>query len=54
VNVRNSVVNGNKANGTVLGQGGGIFNTGGVLTLVGTKVQGNKATTGSDNIFAGP
>jgi hypothetical protein len=54
VNVRISVVNGNKANGTVLGQGGGIFNTGGVLTQMGTTVNGNKATTGFDDIFAGP
>ena len=54
MNLESGTVDGNKANGTVLGQGGGIYNTGGVLTLVGTKVKGNKATTGYDEIFPGP
>ena len=39
VNLQNGTVNGNKANGTVLGQGGGIYSTGSVLTLVGHQRQ---------------
>ena len=50
----NSTVNGNKANGTVVGEGGGIYGFGSVLTLVDTKVKGNKATTAYDDIFNGP
>jgi hypothetical protein len=44
-------VNGNQANGTVLGEGGGIYRSGGDLTLLDSIVNGNKATTDFDNIF---
>jgi hypothetical protein len=37
-------------NGTVLGEGGGIYSSGGVLTLVASTVKGNKATTAFDDI----
>jgi hypothetical protein len=45
------VVNGNKANGSVLGEGGGIYNAKSSLTLVQSIVKGNKATTAFDDIF---
>jgi hypothetical protein len=54
VDVHNSVVNGNKANGSADGEGGGIYGYGSVLTLVASTVKGNKATTGFADIFAGP
>jgi hypothetical protein len=54
VEVQNSVVNGNKANGSVLGEGGGIYAYDSVLTLLATTVKGNKATTGFDDVFNGP
>ena len=44
----------NQANGTVLGEGGGIYSYGGVLTLVASTVTGNKATTGYADIFVHP
>ena len=49
-----NTVNGNKANGTVLGQGGGIYSFGSLLTVVDSIVNGNKATTSDDDIFDGP
>jgi hypothetical protein len=52
--MQNCTINGNEANGTVLGEGGGIYSNDGVLTLVASTVKGNKATTGYDNIFDGP
>ena len=52
--MQNSTVNGNEANGTVLGQGGGIYSSGSVLTLLASIVNGNKATTDGDDIFVGP
>ena len=54
VEVENSTVNGNEANGTVEGEGGGIYAYDTALTLVNTTVKGNKATTAYDNIFDGP
>jgi hypothetical protein len=54
VGIENSVVNGNRANGSVLGEGGGIYSLGSVLTLLSSTVKGNKASTGFDNIFDGP
>jgi hypothetical protein len=51
VGIENSVVNGNKANGSVLGEGGGIWSYGGVLNLLATNVKGNKASTDFDDIF---
>jgi hypothetical protein len=54
VTVTTSTVNGNKANGSVLGEGGGIYRLHGVLTLLASTVNGNKATTDFDNIFNGP
>ena len=50
----NSTVNGNKANGSVDGEGGGIYAFDTTLTLVNTKVKGNKATTAYNDIFDGP
>ena len=50
-------MNGNKANGTVLGQGGGIYfskGVGGNLKLVSTNVKGNKASTSDNDIFPPP
>ncbi len=54
VNAQDCTVNGNQANGTVVGKGGGIYSSHSVLTLVNTKVKGNKATTAYDDIFNGP
>jgi hypothetical protein len=54
VDVETSVVNGNRANGSVRGEGGGIFSSDTDLTLTGTTVKGDRATTDSDNVFAGP
>ena len=50
----NCTVNGNGANGTVVGEGGGIYALDCTLTLVNTNVKGNKATTAYNNIFNGP
>ena len=50
----NCTVVGNQANGTATGEGGGIYGSGSALTLAGTTVKGNKATTGFDDIFNGP
>ena len=44
----------NQANGTVLGEGGGIYSYGGVLKLVASTVTGNKATTSGNDIFVHP
>jgi hypothetical protein len=46
-------VNVNKVNGTVLGQGGGIYIDDSLLTLLATAVKGNQATTAFDDIFIG-
>jgi hypothetical protein len=54
VDLENCTVNGNQANGTVLGEGGGIYSENSVLTHVATNVKGNKATTAYDDIFDGP
>jgi hypothetical protein len=54
VDATGCTINGNKANGTVVGEGGGIYAFNTKLTLVGTNVKGNKATTGYNNIFDGP
>jgi hypothetical protein len=54
VDVRDSAVTGNQANGTALGEGGGIFSSATVLTLPGSTVKGNHATTDFDDVFAGP
>jgi hypothetical protein len=48
------MVSGNKANGTVLGEGGGIYSLNSILTLLASIVKGNKATTAFDDIFVGP
>jgi hypothetical protein len=47
-------VNGNQANGTVLGEGGGIYSFNSLLTLLASNVHGNRATTAFDDIFIGP
>jgi fibronectin-binding autotransporter adhesin len=54
VDVQSCTVNGNNANGTALGEGGGIYSSGGVLTLVASTVKVIKATTAFDDIFDGP
>jgi hypothetical protein len=54
VSVTNSTVNGNKANGSVLGEGGGIYSYHSALTLVASILKGNKATTAFDDLFEGP
>ncbi len=54
VDVENSVVNGNKAKGTVQGEGGGIYGSNSTLILLATNVKGNKATTAFDDLFSGP
>jgi hypothetical protein len=54
VTVKNSVVNGNKARGSVIGKGGGIYSSNSVLALLASNVHGNKATTSDDDIFDGP
>ena len=43
-----------KRNGTVLGEGGGIYSFDSLLALLASFVKGNKATTAYDDIFAGP
>jgi len=40
LDVQNSVVNNNKAMGTVLGEGGGIYSYDRLLTLVASNVKG--------------
>jgi hypothetical protein len=55
VSVTNSTVNGNKANGTVLGKGGGIYSSSKIaLILVNTTISGNKAKTAFDDLYDGP
>jgi hypothetical protein len=54
VSLQGCTVNGNKANGSSVGEGGGIYSFNSVLTLVDTVVKGNNATTAYDNIFQGP
>jgi hypothetical protein len=54
VTVKNSVVSGNKAKGTVEGKGGGIYSFNSVLAFLASTVRGNKATTSDDDIFSGP
>ena len=49
-----STVNGNWADGTAVGEGGGIYSSGGVLTLVRSKAKGNRATTAYPDIFNAP
>jgi hypothetical protein len=50
VTLQSCTVNGNKANGSAIGEGGGIFDLNSILTLLTTTVKGNKATTAFDNI----
>jgi len=52
--VQSSTVNGNQANGTVLGEGGGIYSYHSVLTLLASTVRGNHASTAFDDVFNGP
>jgi hypothetical protein len=54
VNLQNCTVIGNKANGFVVGEGGGIYSYNSLLTLLASVVKGNKATTAYDDIFSGP
>ena len=54
MNLKSCTVTANRSNGTVLGEGGGIYDYGGVLKLVTSTVTGNKATTGYADIYKGP
>ena len=51
MNLQGCTVTTNQANGTVLGEGGGIYSYGGVLKLVASTVTGNKATTAYADIY---
>jgi hypothetical protein len=44
----------NEVDGTVEGEGGGIYSYNSVLTLLASIVKGNKASTAYDDIFSGP
>jgi hypothetical protein len=48
------MVNANQANGTLLGEGGGIYGCGSVVSLSSTNVKGNKASTAFDDLINGP
>jgi hypothetical protein len=63
--VEDTTVDGNSAKGSLIGEGGGICNSGSVLNLVsvrfqGTgatvrnKIKGNQASTAFDDLFSGP
>jgi hypothetical protein len=52
--LENSNVNGNKANGSADGEGGGIYAWDTPLSLMNTNVKGNKATTAHNDIFNHP
>jgi predicted outer membrane repeat protein len=54
VSVQDCTINGNKANGTMLAEGGGIYSDDTVLSLVASNVKGNKARTAGDDIFIHP
>jgi predicted outer membrane repeat protein len=54
VNLQSCTVNGNQANGTMLGEGGGIYSNGSILTLEASTVKVNKATTSGSDIFVDP
>ena len=54
MSLQGGTVNGNQANGTADGEGGGIYAWDTALTLVKTNVKGNKATTAYNDIFDGP
>jgi hypothetical protein len=54
VDVEDSTVNSNNANGSVDGEGGGIDAWDTALSLVNTNVKGNKATTACNDLFDGP
>ena len=54
VSVQDCTVNANKANGTVLAEGGGIYSDATILTLTASNVKGNKASTAGDDIFIHP
>jgi hypothetical protein len=54
MDLRHTTVDSNRANGSVLGEGGGIYSFNSLLSLVGSIVLGNKATTDFDDIFVGP
>ena len=49
-----SQINGNQANGSLVGEGGGIYAFDTALSLVATAVKGNKATTAYNDLFDGP
>ena len=50
VTLQSCTVNANNANGSVVGEGGGIFDSNSALMLVATPVKGNKATTAFGDI----
>jgi hypothetical protein len=51
VNLQSCTVASNQAIGTTLGEGGGIYSDGNVLTLVASTPTGNKATTSFADLF---
>jgi hypothetical protein len=54
VTLQSYTVNANKANGSVIVEGGGIYGWDNFLTLVATDFKLNKATTAFDDLFGGP
>jgi hypothetical protein len=52
--VLRSTVNGDKANGTASGEGGGIARSDRVLTVVAGQGNSNEASTAFAEIFVGP
>jgi hypothetical protein len=54
VTLQSYTVNANKANGSVIGEGGGVYGWDSFLTLVATDFKLHKATTAFDDLFGGP
>jgi hypothetical protein len=54
VTLQSCTVTSNQANGTALGEGGGIYSYGNILTLVASPVTGNSATTDHPDTFTHP
>ncbi len=50
VDIESSTINSNQANGTTLGEGGGIFSDGSPFTMGSTTVKKNQASTSGSDI----